>query len=105
MWEKMATAALALAAVWVPVLGCSSSADEDCIAGKQCTCADCNKTCGGSGKSCQFSCTGGDCTFSCPGGSCQVTASNAASVTLDCPGVAADARASWSNVRDKGRTD
>lgn len=74
-------------ALTVPMASAGCAADEDCIAGKQCSCSDCSKTCGGDdGKSCQFTCTGGDCSFVCPGGGCQVTAQGAARVTLDCAG-------------------
>lgn len=62
---------------------CSSTADAECVAGRACSCADCNKTCGGNGKECSFACTGGTCNFTCTGGGCQAEAKSASAVTLD----------------------
>jgi hypothetical protein len=68
--------------------GCSTPADDGCVAGKQCICSggSCNKTCGGDGASCRFECQAGtSCTFSCPGGGCDVQCAADASCAIDCP--------------------
>lgn len=77
---------LGLAVGTTLAFACSSTADAECVAGRACSCADCNKTCGGNGKECSFACTGGTCNFTCTGGGCQAEAKSASAVTLDCPG-------------------
>ena len=85
MWKKLGI--VAIVATGLSVFSMACAADEDCIAGKTCTCANCNKTCDGdSKKGCNFSCTGGNCSFTCEGGGCQIDATNADSVTVDCKG-------------------
>lgn len=85
MWKKLGIVAIVAAGLSAMSVACA--ADDECVGGKVCSCANCNKACESEGnKSCQFTCTGGNCSFTCKGGGCQIDARNADSVTVDCPG-------------------
>lgn len=81
---------LVLCATAVLVLGvvACGGGDPECVNGQACVCqGDCDKTCGGTGGGCSFSCpAGATCTFDCPGGGCSATANSSTSMVLGCLG-------------------